>query len=644
MARYRNVIALMLASLCLVAVTELAQAGNLSSNYSYATAFTNQHSMLRMTDGTLAFMYQKGLPAGTTNGLVLMISEDSGTTWTQVLQVAALPNVFPDLVQGPGRSLYVVYSINDDGPGTNRDARFAKVEYNAAAGTWSVTRTSFIFDADSTNGAFNAVMAKENNLFWCAFRYFAAGNYSERLYVSSDEGSTWSYVMEVDTPGPSTDETAVLAQFGSKLALIYYHQDSQFRWRVRDIGAPTNAWGPSQLIHQMTGQLGSKSGFSVLTDDNNQLHLIFGDSGIKHCRTTGGIWGATPIVVSTLGYAPELATNGRDLWGVWEEPVGFNQNTLVLQKYDATAGTWDPSRIYFNNPSERLPASTLCYSAMAGTWSDVTGASGNGINNDVVNATTLGTLRDPGDALYVGMPAPFSYLYVLLNTFGVGGDAIWEYWNGSAWTTFVPLSGPYTFSNNREQRLWPNIGQGPADWAPVSVHGSPSLYYVRATATASFTTPPRVTQVTSHERNRFATVAPRDPAGLTLAWTRGTSAPFTVEMRGTIPWVNLGGPAPVLAVGGANPGFALDQNRPNPFNPSTTIRFSLAKSGPVRLTVYDVRGGSIARLAEGVYPAGAHEVVWDGKARSGAAAASGVYWYRLEVNGVGATRRMILLP
>jgi hypothetical protein len=115
-------------------------------------------------------------------------------------------------------------------------------------------------------------------------------------------------------------------------------------------------------------------------------------------------------------------------------------------------------------------------------------------------------------------------------------------------------------------------------------------------------------------------------------------------MRGTIPWSDLGQGASVLAVGTTPAGFALEQNRPNPFNPHTTIRFSLATAGPVRLTVYDVRGRSVATLAQGGYGAGAHEVVWDGRARGGAATASGVYWYCLEANGGRATRRMILLP
>jgi hypothetical protein len=129
-----------------------------------------------------------------------------------------------------------------------------------------------------------------------------------------------------------------------------------------------------------------------------------------------------------------------------------------------------------------------------------------------------------------------------------------------------------------------------------------------------------------------------------MAWTRGTTAPFTIETRGTTSWTNYGSATPVSVGDGAPPGLALEQNRPNPFNPRTTIHFSLATAGPVRLRVYDVRGRSVATLADGAYAAGAHDVVWNGRTREGVAAAAGVYWYRLEASGTQAARRMILLP
>ena len=84
-------------------------------------------------------------------------------------------------------------------------------------------------------------------------------------------------------------------------------------------------------------------------------------------------------------------------------------------------------------------------------------------------------------------------------------------------------------------------------------------------------------------------------------------------------------------------------NRPNPFNPATTIRFALRRPGPVRITVYDVAGRVVKHLVAESYPAGFHEVVWRGDDRSGRQAAAGVYFLRLDADGIYDTLRVALV-
>jgi hypothetical protein len=74
--------------------------------------------------------------------------------------------------------------------------------------------------------------------------------------------------------------------------------------------------------------------------------------------------------------------------------------------------------------------------------------------------------------------------------------------------------------------------------------------------------------------------------------------------------------------------FRVDQPFPNPFNPSTTIRFSLPSALHAKLTVYDALGRSVAVLVDRMMTAGVHEAVWNGRADSGASAGSGLYLYR----------------
>jgi hypothetical protein len=87
----------------------------------------------------------------------------------------------------------------------------------------------------------------------------------------------------------------------------------------------------------------------------------------------------------------------------------------------------------------------------------------------------------------------------------------------------------------------------------------------------------------------------------------------------------------------------LYPSRPNPFNPRTTIRFSLAQAGAARLVVYDVAGRRVRTLVEGPQEAGAHEVVWDGTNDAGLTVPSGVYWSRLTTEGYTSNRKLVAL-
>ena len=89
--------------------------------------------------------------------------------------------------------------------------------------------------------------------------------------------------------------------------------------------------------------------------------------------------------------------------------------------------------------------------------------------------------------------------------------------------------------------------------------------------------------------------------------------------------------------------FSLTQNYPNPFNPSTTIGYSVPANSHVRLTIYNIRGQTIATLVDGVKPQGRYEETWNGTNEVGSQVASGVYFYRLETNQNTETKKMVLL-
>jgi len=82
---------------------------------------------------------------------------------------------------------------------------------------------------------------------------------------------------------------------------------------------------------------------------------------------------------------------------------------------------------------------------------------------------------------------------------------------------------------------------------------------------------------------------------------------------------------------------------PNPFRTAATVAFTLARDGPARLEVFDLRGARVATLAVGPFVAGRHSVAWRGIDDAGRRVVAGVYFVRLEADGVVRTRRVVRL-
>jgi len=87
----------------------------------------------------------------------------------------------------------------------------------------------------------------------------------------------------------------------------------------------------------------------------------------------------------------------------------------------------------------------------------------------------------------------------------------------------------------------------------------------------------------------------------------------------------------------------LGQNHPNPFNPATTIEFTLNRRSNVSIAVYNLLGERIRVLVEGVRPVGLHRVTWDGTDSRGDDVASGIYLYRLTADGYETSKKMMFL-
>jgi hypothetical protein len=89
--------------------------------------------------------------------------------------------------------------------------------------------------------------------------------------------------------------------------------------------------------------------------------------------------------------------------------------------------------------------------------------------------------------------------------------------------------------------------------------------------------------------------------------------------------------------------YSVSPNYPNPFNPSTTIRYGLPHAANVDLVIYDMLGGRVRTLVKEEHEAGYHEVLWDGTNDRGVPVTSGVYVYRFVAGEYQMMRKMILI-
>ena len=90
-------------------------------------------------------------------------------------------------------------------------------------------------------------------------------------------------------------------------------------------------------------------------------------------------------------------------------------------------------------------------------------------------------------------------------------------------------------------------------------------------------------------------------------------------------------------------GTALNNNVPNPFNPTTAISFSLENAGQVTLEIFNVKGEKVRTLVNEHFEATSHSVVWNGKDDLGKTSASGVYFYKMRTGSFTSTKKMVLM-
>lgn len=109
-------------------------------------------------------------------------------------------------------------------------------------------------------------------------------------------------------------------------------------------------------------------------------------------------------------------------------------------------------------------------------------------------------------------------------------------------------------------------------------------------------------------------------------------------------WFHVDTSVPTDVATGSVPGvLALHENSPNPFNPTTQIRFDVPKRGRVSLEVYDISGRLVRTLVDQALEEGTHTATWTGTDNIGNEVGSGLYFYRISAGGKTISKKMMLM-
>jgi len=271
------------------------------------------------------------------------------------------------------------------------------------------------------------------------------------------------------------------------------------------------------------------------------------------------------------------------------------------------------------NPVVKMAGDTIEYYAQGGIWLNFTHGSTSVERTKVYRCGIYGILLSNA---MVQIKGQSSSVYSVFDSCQIGvqfdatstGTVRWTKIKGNT------LYGAYIASHDASGAPLPDFGQVSAgQWGNNSIHtnGTASFYHM-------------------WNQGNLANV------NAIYNWWGGTSP--RVRNVNYFPYL-LSNPIPKreLATAVLPDVIVLEQNRPNPFNPSTEIAFSLPEPGFVSLKIYGITGQLVKTIAARNFESGEHHVIWSGKNAEGEDVASGVYFVVLCTENGRASRAMTLL-
>lgn len=465
-----------------------------------------------------------------------------------------------------------------------------------ALSQWSgATVDTLTRDSNRDQSGHQSLAIDQSGTLHAAWLKSRDGAQSRVCYARKPTAGSWSQVREVSERGQTTYEPVVAVERGTDKPWIAYVGIFGLSDEIVVSTDSQGTWMHTRITSDGTGDLTP----SIAIDGYNNVHIAWvgqdttGDYKIKYATNTSGSWtmqlldGSDPGPFGS-GAAPFIAAN---VYGV-AHIVYRGGDFGTYQIHHATNGT---------------PGGT------AWTYDFLVTPNANDFTAQLVidDVNTLHLLASGNDGF--GFPPNAYYM---------------QKQEGGTWST--PALTNNSGNGWGGSLFIDRYGKAHITWNETSGNFYTGNLYYASNTTGAWVDQPILVDGKTYNGVLVLDAADRGHALASNGETFESQEIVVVTSGGTLTGVGESSYRPLSS--------KLHQNFPNPFNPSTTIRFEMQKAGHVSLKLYNLLGQEVATLVDGIREAGIHHALLDAPNLG-----SGVYIYKLKTEGVTETKKLTLV-
>ena len=444
----------------------------------------------------------------------------------------------------------------------------------------------------------------------------------------------------------STTNAWCIASSGDALHVVWY-DDRDLNWEI--YYKRSTDGGLSWEADTRLTTNASNSRLPSVAVSGSTLHVVWYDERVgnweiyyKRSTDGGSSWGPDTRLTNDpfASFYPSVAVSGSVVHVVWHDQRDNSGIDEIYYKRSTDGGTsWGTDiRLTNNIHNQQYPSVTVSGTVVHIVWHDYRdGNSKIYYKRSTDGGTSWGTdtqlTNDSSGAGYPSAAVSGSSLHVVWYDYRDGNPEI--YYKGS--TDGGSTWGPDTRLTNTISDSW--YSSVTASGSAVHVvwydnrDGNYEIYYKRSTDGGSSWGADK--QLTSESSFSFSPSVTASGSIVHVVWQDFRDGNSEIYYKRD-PTGNVTG---IEIIDSEIPKeFSLSQNYPNPFNPNTTIQFALPKSGFVSLKIYNLLGREVALLVNEEKTYGTYTVKWNASGM-----ASGVYFYRMQVDSFIETRKLVFL-